>query len=175
MVLRGIVAVIFGLIALREPEAAVRAFVIAFAIFAFVDAALDFGVARSFGRMGMRWGWYAFAALASLAAGVAALVYPQWTLLALVLLIGARAMVMGILELGAAVSWRELDSRWLLGLTGVLSIVFALLLFASPGIGGLALLWTIGVYAIAFGVMQIGLGLYLTFTNHKHTRHPATV
>jgi uncharacterized membrane protein HdeD (DUF308 family) len=164
--LRGIVAVIFGLIALRYPGAAAGAFVIIFSVFAFADAILEFMVASMFGRMGLRWGWYAVAALVSIAAGVLAIVYPSITFLVLVLLVGARALVMGILEMGAAFSWRELDGRWLLGLTGALSTVLGILLLASPSTGALALLWTIGVYAIVFGVMSLGLGVWLGVHHH---------
>lgn len=161
MALRGIVAVIFGLVAMRYPSAAAGAFVIIFAVFAFADAILEIVVASFLGRSGLRWGWYAVGALASLAAGIVAIAYPQITFFALVLLVGARAVVVGALEIGAAVSFRELDSRWLLGLVGAVSIVFGLLLFASPSRGGLALIWTIGIYAIILGVVLFALGIRL--------------
>jgi uncharacterized membrane protein HdeD (DUF308 family) len=162
MALRGIVAVIFGIIALRYPSTAAGAFVIIFAVFAFADAILEFWVAGTLGRMGQRWGWYVFGALVSIAAGVIALAYPRATFFAIVILVAARAIVTGFMELGAAISWRTLDSRWLLGLTGVLSIIFGILLFASPSAGAIALLWTIGVYAIAFGILLVGLGVGIT-------------
>jgi len=164
--LRGIVAVIFGLIALRYPGAAAKAFVIIFAVFAFVDAILELVTARALGRLGMRWGWYALGAVASVAAGILALAYPSATFLVIVLLVGARAIAVGILEMAAAFSWRELDGRWLLGLTGALSIVLGVLLFASPLQGGLALLWTIGVYAIVLGVMMFVLGVWVVGSSH---------
>ena len=167
MALRGVVAVIFGLIALRYPSAAAGAFVIIFAVFAFADAILEFVVARTAGRIGARWGWYVVGGIVSLVAGVVALVYPTATFFALVLLVGARALATGIVEIGAALTWRELDSKWLLGLTGALSIVLAVLLFASPVRGGVALLWTIGVYAIVLGVMMLGAGV-TTATRHRH-------
>ncbi|HEY5927246.1 MAG TPA: DUF308 domain-containing protein [Kofleriaceae bacterium] len=175
MILRGVVAAIFGVIALRDPSAAAGAFVFVFAVFAFADAILDFVVANMFRRTGMRWGWYAFAALVSIAAGIAALSYPQATFLVLVLVIGARAIVMGFLEIGAAAAWREHDSRWLLGLAGVLSIAFGILLFASPIAGGLALVWTIGVYAIVLGVAFLVAGARLVRTSgHEMPSGPAT-
>jgi len=169
MALRGVVAVIFGLIALRFPSVAAGAFVIIFAVFAFADAILEFVAASAFGRMGLRWGWYVFAALVSIAAGVLALAYPRVTFVLLILLIGARAIVMGILEVGAAFAWRELDSRWLLGLTGALSIVLGILLLASPTQAGLVLLWTIGVYAIVFGLMSLVLGVRVAASGHGTT------
>ena len=158
LALRGVLAVLFGIIALRRPDAAAGAFVIVFAIFAFADGLLDFLVASRLGRIGLRSGWYLFEGIASIALGVVALAYPRVTLLALVLLVGIRAVMLGILELGSAFSWKELDSRWLLGLTGVVSIIFGIVLFASPIAGGLALVWTIGVYAIVFGIMMFAFG-----------------
>ncbi|HEX7837748.1 MAG TPA: HdeD family acid-resistance protein [Kofleriaceae bacterium] len=168
MALRGVVAMIFGIVALRNPSAAAGVFVVAFAIFAFADGILDFVLASGYGRAGQSWGWYAFGGIVSILAGVVALAYPSVTLFVLVLLVAIRAIVMGIVELGAAFSWREFDSRWLLGLTGVLSIVLGILLFASPSAGGLALLWTIGVYAIVFGAMVFGLGVRVASSERHH-------
>jgi uncharacterized membrane protein HdeD (DUF308 family) len=162
MALRGAIAVIFGIIALRRPDAAAGAFVVVFAIFAFADGLLDLVVAVGLGRAGQRWGWYLLEGIVSIALGAVALAYPRVTLLAVVLLVGIRAIMLGIFELGAAFSWTELDSRWLLGLTGVLSIIFGILLFASPVAGGLALVWTIGIYAVVFGIMVFVLGVRIT-------------
>jgi uncharacterized membrane protein HdeD (DUF308 family) len=159
MILRGVIAVIFGIIALRRPGATAGAFVAVFAIFAIVDGLLDFVVAGALGRTGRRWGWYVFEGIASIALGIVALAYPHVTLLALVLLVGIRAVILGVLELGSAFAWKELDSRWLLGITGVMSIIFGIVLFASPIAGGIALVWTIGVYAIIFGMMLFALGV----------------
>jgi uncharacterized membrane protein HdeD (DUF308 family) len=174
MAVRGIIAVIFGLIAVRYPGSAAGAFVIIFAVFAFADAILEFVTASAMGRLGLRWGWYVVGALASIAAGILAIAYPRATFLVLVLLVGARAIAIGIVEMAAAFSWRELDGRWLLGLTGALSIILGILLFVSPAQGGLALLWTIGVYAIVFGVMLFVLGVRVVGSGHHgSTSHPA--
>jgi uncharacterized membrane protein HdeD (DUF308 family) len=159
MALRGLFAIVFGIIALRNPNAAAGAFVIVFAIYAFADGLLDFLVAGTLGRAGQRWGWYLFEGLATIALGVVALVYPGVTLLALIFIVALRAIVLGVLELGAAFSWEGFDSRWLVGLTGVLSIVLGVLLFANPSAGGLALLWTIAVYAIVLGVLFVAQGV----------------
>jgi uncharacterized membrane protein HdeD (DUF308 family) len=174
LALRGLVALIFGIIAVRYPSAAAGSFVIIFAVFAFADAILELITANAVGKMGMRWGWYVVAAIVSAAAGVIALLYPRITFVALVLLIGARAIVTGVLEAAAAISWRGIDGRFLLGATGVLSIVLGILLFASPASGGLALLWTIGVYAVVLGVMLIGLGIWVGTRGRTHHHAPAT-
>jgi uncharacterized membrane protein HdeD (DUF308 family) len=173
LVLRGIVAVIFGIIAVGDPHIAAGAFVIVFAVFAFADAILELFAASAFGRMGLRWGWYVFAALVSIAAGIVALSYPRETFVVLVLLVAIRAIINGGLELGAAIAWRELDSRGMLGLAGVLSIILGILLFASPSVGGLALVWTIGIYAIVFGVMMFIAGVRMVASHGAPTGHAA--
>jgi uncharacterized membrane protein HdeD (DUF308 family) len=173
--LRGILAVIFGVIAIRSPDIAASAFVIVFAIYAFADGVFDFFLAAQLGRAGQRWGWYLVEGIASIAVGVIALAYPAVTLLAAVLLIGIRAIAVGVFELVGAFSWEGLESRWLLGITGVVSILFGVLLLASPATGGLALLWTIGVYAIVFGTMLFALGLRMLSAerSEEHLHRPA--
>jgi uncharacterized membrane protein HdeD (DUF308 family) len=177
MALRGILAVIFGIIALRSPGVAARAFVIVFAVYAFADGILDFVLASQLARAGERWGWYVFEGIATIALGVIALVFPQITLLTMVLIIAIRAIAVGVLELVGAFSWEGLESRWLLGITGVLSILLGVLLLGSPVVGGMALLWTIGVYAIVFGFMLFAFGLrILNAERHveRHLRGPAS-
>ena len=125
--------------------------------------------------MGLRWGWYVFAALVSIAAGIVALSYPRETFVVLVLLVAIRAIINGGLELGRRDSaWRELDSRGLLGLAGVLLDDLGILLFASPSVGGLALVWTIGIYAIVvFGVMMFITGVRMVASHGAPTGHAA--
>jgi uncharacterized membrane protein HdeD (DUF308 family) len=171
MALRGVLAVVFGIIALRSPGIAAAAFVIVFAVWAFADGVLDLAMAARFGRAGLSWGWYALMGIVSIGLGVLALAYPRITLLALVLLVAIRAIVVGIFELVAAFSW-EVESRWLLGLTGLLSIVFGVLIFGSPAIGTLALIWTIGVYAIIIGVGLFVQGVKAIRFEHRETRFP---
>jgi uncharacterized membrane protein HdeD (DUF308 family) len=173
--LRGILAVVFGIIALRSPHAVARAFVIVFAVWAFADGILDFVLAGQRGRAGERWGWYVFEGLVSVALGVIALAFPAITLLTIVLLIGIRAIVLGITEVVAAFSWEGAESRWLMGITGVLSIMLGILLFGSPAAGGVVLLWTVGIYAVVFGVMLFALGLRMLSAERRveHMHRPA--
>jgi uncharacterized membrane protein HdeD (DUF308 family) len=175
MTLRGIAAVILGLIAMGNPGVAAGLFVIFFAIYSFADGILDFVLASRLGRAGQRWGWYVLEGIANIALGVAALAFPGVTLFAVVFLVGLRAIIVGVTELIGALSW-ETDSRWLLGLTGALSIFLGILLLASPAVGGLALLWTIGVYAVVFGVMLFAVGLKLLATERRerHLHEAAT-
>ncbi len=172
MVLRGILAVAFGIIALRSPNVAAAALVIVFAVYAFADGIVDFVLAGRLGRAGQSWGWYVFQGIITVALGVIALAVPGITFVALVFYVALRAILLGIVELVGAFSWHEHDHRWLLGLAGVLSIMLGVVLLASPVVGGLALVWTIGVYALVIGVALFASGLHLIGRawHEKHER-----
>ena len=159
MALRGPGVVAFGVIALTRPGATALALVIVLAAWAFMDGIFAFWSAAHRGRVGMSWGWFAFEGIASIAVGIAALAYPGLTMLALIILVAIRAIALGVLEIGGAFAWRGLESRWLYGLAGLVSLVFGGLLLWQPLVGGLALVWTIGVYAIVIGVMVFVAGL----------------
>jgi uncharacterized membrane protein HdeD (DUF308 family) len=168
--LRGVLAVLFGVIAIRNPQAAASAFVIVFAVYAFADGVLNFVLAERFGRAGQRWGWYLFAGIATIALGVVALVYPGLTFVTLVFIVGLRAIALGIFDVIAAFAGEEIESRWLLGITGVLSVVLGILLMATPVTGGAALIWAIGVYAIVLGIGHFAHGLRM-LSSAKHEKH----
>jgi uncharacterized membrane protein HdeD (DUF308 family) len=165
--LRGVLAIVFGLIALASPRSAAAAFIIVFAVYALVDGAVSLATAARRGRAGLHWGWFLFEGLISIAAGVLSLVYPAMTLFVLIVFVSIRALALGILEIGGAISWKGIESRWLLGITGVVSVLFGLMLLWNPLAGGLALIWVIGIYAIVFGAMLIALGLHV----HELDKH----
>jgi uncharacterized membrane protein HdeD (DUF308 family) len=105
--------------------------------------------------------------LVSVAAGVLAVFMPAITALVLVLLMGANALVNGALEIILAVRLRrQVRGEWLLGLAGLLSVVFGVLVLLFPGPGALALVWLIAAWAIAIGILLIAAG----FSLRKRTR-----
>jgi uncharacterized membrane protein HdeD (DUF308 family) len=167
-------AVAFGAIAIWNPRLAANVFVIVFAVYAFIDAALSFATAVRMGKAGEHWGWLAFEGVVGVAAGVLALVMPGMTLIALVLLVALRAFAFGVLEIVAAFSWAGAEHRWMLGLTGALSVVLGGLLLASPSAGAVALIWTIGIYAIVFGIALFAAGLHMLSLERKTTVPPTT-
>jgi uncharacterized membrane protein HdeD (DUF308 family) len=152
--LRGVLALLFGLVALFFPRIALLAFIYVFAAYAIIDGLVAITVAiRERGSLS-RWGWVLAEGILSVAAGVVAAVYPGLTALVLLYVVAAWAILTGIAELVTAFSIREQASReWALGAAGVLSIVFGILLFISPRAGILALLWVVGLYAILFGIL----------------------
>jgi uncharacterized membrane protein HdeD (DUF308 family) len=176
---RGLLAILFGAIAIANPPATAVALLLVFAAWAFVDGAFAMAVAVRRGRAGLDWGWIAFEGVVSLAAGAVAVAYPGWTLLAVVLLVGIRAILLGGLIFAGALAWQGIHSRWLQALTGIVSVLFGAMLLWHPLAGGLALIWTIGIYAIVFGAMLVAVALRLhtshgpRFPSHAQRHAPA--
>lgn len=156
LALRGVFAILFGLVALLLPGIALLAFIYVFAAYAIIDGLVAVFVSiRERGSLS-RWGWVLVEGILSVVAGIFAAVYPGLSALVLLYVMAAWAVLTGITEIVAAFTIREQASReWALGLAGLLSIVFGLILFILPGAGLLALLWLVGIYAIIFGILFI--------------------
>lgn len=160
LVVRGIAAIAFGVLALVWPGLSVLALVMLWGAYAFVDGVFDFTLAATAGSEGRRWGWLFFEGLVSIGAAVAAFVWPGMTAFALLALIGAWAIFTGIAEIVAAIELRRvIEGEWLLALSGVLSVAFGVLVLIYPRAGALAVVSVIAAYAIMFGVLMIGLGV----------------
>lgn len=164
LALRGVLAVIFGVIALVWPGITLAVLVLLFGAYALVDGvvALFAGITGSGGLTGGdRW-WVALLGVVSIAAGIVAFVWPGITALVLLAVIGAWALVTGVLQIVAAIRLRrEITDEWLLGLAGVISVLFGIFVLIRPGQGALAIVWVIGIYAIIFGVSLIALSFRL--------------
>jgi uncharacterized membrane protein HdeD (DUF308 family) len=162
LLVRGIAALIFGIIALFWPSSAIVALVAVFGAYALVDGIFNLVGAVRAGRAGERWGWLVFEGIVSLLVGILTLFFPAATALALVLYVAAWSLVTGVAEVAAAIRLRkQIQGEWLLALSGVLSIAFGILLFISPLIGAIAIAIWIGAYAVVFGALLIGLSLRL--------------
>ncbi|MFN8475706.1 MAG: HdeD family acid-resistance protein [Anaerolineae bacterium] len=158
---RGVVAVLFGVATFIWPSISLAVLVALFGAYALVDGILTTAVAVSNTNM-PRWWVLLVEGLVGIGAGIVAFLYPSITALALLMLIAAWAIVTGILEVVAAIQLRkELEGEWLLALSGVLSVVFGVLLVLQPTAGALAVLWLIGAYAIVFGVTELVLAIRL--------------
>jgi uncharacterized membrane protein HdeD (DUF308 family) len=156
--LRGVVAIVFGVLALAWPGITLLWLVVLFAAFALINgAASAAGALRN--RSGDEHWWLALLlGLVSLGAGVIAIVSPGLTALVLVLLMGANAIGTGVLDIALAIRLRRaIRGEWVLILAGVVSIAFGVLVFLFPGAGALALVWLISVYAIASGVLLLAV------------------
>jgi uncharacterized membrane protein HdeD (DUF308 family) len=168
---RGLAAVLFGCAALFWPPAAFLALVFVFGAYALVDGVLNVIGAVRAGRSGGRWGALVFEGVVSVIAGLVTLFWPGITALALVLAIAAWSFVTGIAEIAAAIRLRkQIRGEWLLGLSGLLSVAFGVLLFLAPAAGAFALTVWIGAYSLVFGAVLIGLAFRLrSLTSHAQT------
>jgi uncharacterized membrane protein HdeD (DUF308 family) len=173
LALRGAAAIIFGIIALFWPPAAVAALVAVFGAYALVDGIFNLVAAVRAGREGQRWGVLVFEGIVSVLVGVLTLFYPGVTALALVLFVGAWSLVTGVAEIVAAIKLRRfIEGEWLLALSGILSVAFGILLFISPMIGAIAIAIWIGAYAVVFGALLVGLALRLrSWAAHQQETH----
>jgi uncharacterized membrane protein HdeD (DUF308 family) len=162
VVLRGVAAILFGVLTWVLPGTSLTVLIVLFAFYALAEGALNIASAARGAKQHERWGFLLFEGLVSLAAGIVALVWPGLTALALLYWIAAWALITGALEIAAAVRLRrELAGEWLLALSGVASIVFGVLLIRAPGPGALAVLYLIGAYAVLFGILLCALGMRL--------------
>ncbi|WP_346837876.1 HdeD family acid-resistance protein [Microbulbifer sp. SAOS-129_SWC] len=162
LLLRGICAVIFGILAFVWPGLSLLTLVILFGVYALLDGFFTL-IAAVLGRHQATplW-WLIIAGLISVAAGIVTFAYPQVTALVLVIFIGSWALVRGAFEIIGAVRLRgEIQREWLLIAAGMLSVLFGAAILINPGAGALALVWLIGGYAILFGLSMIWLALRL--------------
>jgi len=163
LMLRGIAAVAFGILAFIWPGITLLALTYLFAAYALIDGVFALGAAI-FGHTGgmvPRW-WLAVVGIIGILAGLIAFAWPGMTALLLLLLIASWAIVIGALEIVGAIRLRkEIEGEWWLIISGLLSIAFGVILFVQPGSGALALVWVIGIYAILAGGSLIGLAYRL--------------
>lgn len=160
--LRGLVAVVFGVVTLAWPNLTLAAIILLYGAFALADGVLGI-VALLLGRRrpGPRWA-QVLDSLLSIAAGLIALLWPGITSLALIWLIAAWALAKGILQVVLGVRLRGQVSRpWLLVLAGVLSLILGVIYVIFPQAGILSLVWVLGVFALLHGVSLIARGFLL--------------
>ena len=160
--LRGLLAVLFGVSALAWPAATIQVLMVLFGIYALIDGLFSLLSALTSDNRRAGWWLVLLEALTGIAAGVLALIWPQITALAILLLIAGWAIVTGILELIAAFRLRkQVEGEWVLGLAGIISVILGLFLALRPGSGMVVVVWFVGAYAILFGVLLIVLSFRL--------------
>jgi uncharacterized membrane protein HdeD (DUF308 family) len=173
VVLRGVVAILFGILTFVWPAITWLTLVVMFGVYAIVDGlvAVITGLSRT--KDARRWWVFLLEGLLTIGAGVVALIWPGLTALVLIYMIASWAVITGILEIAAAVRLRdEISNEWVLGLGGFVSIVLGILLFVQPAAGGLAIIWIIAGYALIFGVLLVVLGFRLKNWRVPDSREP---
>jgi uncharacterized membrane protein HdeD (DUF308 family) len=163
LLLRGLAAIGFGMIAFFWPGITLVALTYLWGAYAIIDGIVAIWAAfnLSGGDAGSRW-WLGLTGIVGILAGVVAFAYTGMTALVLLMFIAVWATIIGALQLYAAIQLRKVvDNEWWLILSGLLSIAFGVVLIAWPGTGALAVIWTIAWYAVFFGCMLIGLSFEL--------------
>lgn len=162
VMLRGVAALIFGLLTLFNPGITLVVLVILFGAYALVDGIFTIISAFANRRGERRWVALFVRGIVGVAAGIVTFAMPGITTLVLLYVIAAWAVITGIMEIITAIRLREvLRGEWVLILAGVLSILFGILLFSVPGAGALTVVLWIGAYAMIFGILLILLAFRL--------------
>jgi len=162
LVVRGIIAVLIGIVSFAWPGITLTALVFLFAGYALVDGIVNLaGGVRAIERH-ERWGALLFEGIVGILAALATVLWPAITALALVFIIAAWAIITGIAEIAAAIRLRQYISReWILVVAGIASVIFGVLLAAVPLAGELVIALWFGAYVLVFGILLIALGLRL--------------
>jgi len=171
LVVRGLVAILLAGIAFAWPGITLTALVFLFGGYALVDGIVATTAAVRAANRRERWGWLLLEGLTGIFAAIVTAVWPGITLLALIFVIAAWAILTGAMAIASAIRLRkEIRGEWLLALSGVASIVFGALLAAIPGVGALVITIWLGAYLLVAGVLMVVLGFRL----HHLTYHGMT-
>ena len=174
-ILRGVVAILFGLLAFLSPGWGITVLVALFAAWAIIDGIGSLITGFRTRDTDRSWWLEILQGVVGVAAGIIAIVLPlEVVTTALVLVIAAWAVLTGVIEIVLAIRLRRVirGELWM-ALAGVASILFAVVLVLFPAAGALSLVWLIGAFAIAFGIFAIGLGWRLRGLNQAAERDAA--
>src|SRR5262245_23445398 len=162
LALRGILAILFGLLVFVWPGLTLFVLILFFGANALVDGVLALVAAVRGGASGARWWGVLIEGILGVAAGIITFLWPGLTALVLLYVIAAWAIVIRVFEIVAAIRLRkEIEGESLLCLRGALAILFGVVLFADPGAGALAVVWVIGAFSIVLGVLELALAFRL--------------
>jgi uncharacterized membrane protein HdeD (DUF308 family) len=163
VLVRGVLAVLFGLFALFSPGSALLALVYVFGAYAVLDGITAVVAGLRHRRDEAHWVWHVVEGVISIVAGVIAFAWPGVTALVILYLVAFWSVFTGVSEIMEAVAMRRRGAPmwgWVLA-AGVLGVLLGIVLVLAPGAGLLTLLWLLGFYAVVFGVIIIVWALRL--------------
>jgi uncharacterized membrane protein HdeD (DUF308 family) len=169
-ILRGVLAIAFGVVAFVSPPATIAALVLLFGAWALVDGVFHIAGAIRDRSRNRSWWLAVLEGVVSIIAGVLALAFPAFAALSVLLIISAWSILTGVVEVVMAIRLREqITGELWLAIAGILSILFGVLLFLFPTTGAVTIVWIIGAFAIAFGISMIALGWRLRQIHQRVT------
>jgi len=163
VLLRGVLAVLFGLFALFAPGTALLALVFVFGAYALLDGITAVVAGVRHRRDEAHWVWHLVEGAISIVAGIVAFAWPGVTALAILYLVAFWSIFTGVSEIMESFAMRRRGSptwAWVL-VAGILGVLLGIVLLLAPGGGLLTLLWLLGIYAVVFGVIIIVWALRL--------------
>ena len=167
--IRGLLGIVFGLIAFFMPGVTMLSLVIVFSAYALADGVFAIIAGVRAASAHQRWGLLILEGIVDIAAAAVAFLWPGITVVVFVLLIAIWALVSGGLMLGAAFRLGVDHGRWWLALGGIVSIIYGALLVVAPLLGALVLTWWLGAYAVVFGVSLLVLAFKLRARRNSHS------
>jgi uncharacterized membrane protein HdeD (DUF308 family) len=161
--LRGLVAIAFGILIIVWPHVTLIALIWTFGFYAIADGILAIAAAMvSRGERAVPAWWLLLVGALGILVGIIVFCYPGETALVLLTFIAFWSLFRGCAEIAGAIQMRkQINNEWLLILDGAMSVLFGLFLLISPGAGALALLLVIGIYAIVLGALLVGVAMRL--------------
>lgn len=166
ILLRGVAAIVFGVLTFIWPGVSLVTLVLLYGAYALADGVVALAAAIRGGSPAPRW-WLVVVGLLGIAAGLLTLVVPGITALMLLFFIAFWSIAIGAMQIAGAIRLRkEIDNEWLLIASGVISILFGVVLLVQPGVGALGLVLVIGAFAFVHGIALVMFALKLK--NHAH-------
>lgn len=159
IVLRGIAAILLGIITFMVPAITLAVLTTIFGIYALIDGVLAIASTIRAVQGHRRWGAFLLEGALGIFVGLYAIFFPIAAAATFVTIIAIWAVVTGILEIAAAIRLRRhIQGEWLLILSGVLSVLLGIVLFAEPVVGAVIFAYTLAAYGLIFGILLIALG-----------------
>lgn len=169
IVLRGVIALLFGLVAVGAPALTFATLVLLFGMFALLDGIFAVIASIAHRKEQPRWGALLAAGILAILVGIVTLAWPGVTAIVLVYMVAIWAIGFGIAEIVAAIRLRQyIKGEWLMILAGLVSIVFGVVITLFPGAGAVALVIWIGITAVILGILRIALGFRLRSWGKQH-------
>ena len=157
LLLRGLLAIAFGLVTFARPGITIAVLVLFWGAYALVD-----GIFEVIAGIRAKWGSLILLGVLGIAAGIVTFMWPGITAIILLYIIAFWAIVAGVMQIAAAIRLRkEIEGEWLWILSGVCTVALGALLIARPGAGAVSVVWLIGSFAIAWGVLLVMLSFRL--------------
>jgi len=172
LLLRGLLAIGVGIYAFVQPGITLGALVLLFGIWALADGVFCLATLLAGQPKGARpWWSVLLEGIISIGAGILTFAYPGITLLALVFIVAARAIIVGAMEIVAAIRLRkEMTGEWMMGLLGVVQVLFGILVIAYPAAGTVAIVYFLGVFLMISGVIWTVMAFKMRSVNKRIER-----